>query len=64
MVNLRRIKLPIFLTICQFVFLVLFGILVKYDVSAQPKTQDETTADSDNIVGRMYPSKCFNETKK
>jgi hypothetical protein len=43
--------------------LVLFGILVKYDVSAQPKTQDETTAVADNIVGGMYPSKCFNEIK-
>ena len=63
MVNLRRIKLPIFLTICQFVFLVLFGILVKYDDSAKPKTYN-ATAVTDNPVGRMYPSKCSNETKK
>ena len=55
MVNLNRIKLPIFLTICQFVFLVLFGILVKYEASAQPKAQDETTAVSANIVGGTYP---------
>lgn len=58
MVNFRRIKLPIFLTICQFVFLVLFGILVRYDDSAKP--DHNSTADTDNIVGRMYPSKFFN----
>lgn len=57
MVNLRRIKLPIFLTICQFVFLILFGVFVKYDDSAKPKTQDNATAVTDNIVGRQYPSK-------
>ena len=63
MVNLRRIKFPIFAIICQVAFLILFGVLVDYDDHAKPKTQDSPGNSNNpdnptfNIVNRVYPSK-------
>ncbi|XP_063416627.1 ammonium transporter Rh type A-like [Mytilus trossulus] len=56
MVNVRRIKFPIFVIICQVVFLVLFGALVEYDDSAKPDNQDKTVDRAEGgMVPRMYP---------
>ncbi|CAC5421733.1 SLC42A [Mytilus coruscus] len=55
MVNVRRIKFPIFVIICQVVFLVLFGTLVEYDDSAKPNNQDKAHPAAGGIVARMYP---------
>lgn len=58
MVNVRRIKFPIFVIICQVVFLVLFGALVEYDDSAKPDNQDKKVDRAEGgAVTRMYPSK-------
>lgn len=54
MVNIQRLKFPLFALVCQVIFLVLFGMLVDYDDEAKPKSPNNLVP---SIVARRYTSK-------
>lgn len=52
----NRWRVFVFLAVWQSIFIILFGVFVDYDVTAQPPPNG-TVPSPDNPIGSFYPSK-------